>query len=517
MTDIDPGTVYLVGAGPGDPGYVTARARELVGLADVLVYDRLIPPSLVGDVPARCERIDVGKRAGDHTMRQPDINAVLVDRALSGACVVRLKGGDPYLFGRGGEEAAACQSAGVPFEVVSGVTSALSVPAAAGIPVTHRGVSNGVTIITASGGSEGTDDPDYAWLAASEGTVVLLMGLRRVAHVCAELRAGGAPPDRPMAVISRGTTPAQRTVVGTIATIPRLVARARLASPAIIVVGDVVSLRDGLNWFEARPLFGWTIAVTRARAQASTLVAHLQALGAEVVECPSIEVVDAHDEELAAAARGADTFKLCVFTSQNGVRRWFDALHAAGLDARAMHRMQVAVVGDATAAACRERGVIPDVVPPAGAKTSAGLLELLGREALWGTSALVVRAERADESFVAGLEALGAAVTEVKAYRTVVAPLTPEQLDAMQGVDLVTFTSASTVYNLSATLPDTYERPPAISIGPVTTAAATATSWEIVAQATDPSVRGVVAAVLHHARDSQQHSLGSANVHSAER
>lgn len=505
MSAARPGTAYLVGAGPGSADLVGLRALELVRSAEVLIHDRLIPASLVDEAPASCLRIDAGKEAGDHKLTQDQINAAIVEHALAGRAVVRLKGGDPYLFGRGGEEAAACRDAGVCFEVVPAVTSALAVPAAAGIPVTHRGVANHVTIVTASAGPDGSGDPDFAWLAASSGTVVLLMGLRRVAHVARRLVEEGAPASRPAAVVSRGTTARQRTVVGTLADIAGLVEQAHLGSPAIIVVGDVVRLRETLNWLEQQPLFGITIAVTRARAQASTLVARLSELGADVVECPVIRTEDADADELGAAVARLDTYDLITLTSANGATRLLDAMHAANLDARSLAGIDIAVVGRATADACRAAGIEPDVQAPSGTVTALGLLSSLDERGLvQGRRVLVVRAEVADERFVDGLRELAAAVDVVHAYRTVVEDTDEPTAARARTADLVTFSSASTVEHFARIAPPAGPRPPAVVIGPVTAEAARSHGFSVVAEADSPGVDGLVEAVLRHATTDRQ-------------
>lgn len=491
-----PGTVYLVGAGPGQMSLVSTRAVELVQHADTLVYDRLIPAGLIALAPDDCDLIDAGKQAGDHTLPQDAINALLVDAARKGRAVVRLKGGDPFVFGRGGEEGAVLRAAGVPFEVISGVTSGISVPASAGIPVTHRNVSNHVTLVTASAGPDGTGEPDYAWLAASAGTVVLFMGLRRVRKVAAGLIDAGAPADRPVAVISQGTTPRQRTVTGSLATIADIVDAAALASPALIVVGDVVQLRNELNWFEQRPLFGRRIVVTRARAQASGLAQQLRQLGAEVIEAPAIRTEPINDDQLFAQVSTVGDVDLLVFTSQNGVDRWFDAMKRAGRDARALAGVRIAVVGAATAGACQAHGIVPDIVPDRS--TSLGLLEHLATEPVFGTRIVVVRAERGEDALLTGLADLGAQVDLLAVYRTVVETLPGHVLDQVACADIVTFTAASTVRNLDSVL-GLRPRPTGISIGPRTSDAARELNWPIAAEALRPGVPGLIEAILKHA------------------
>ena len=504
MTPARRGTVYLVGAGPGNEGLVTARALELVRSADVLFVDRLIPRELRDEAKAGARIVDVGKTAGNHAMPQEQINDELVEAALEGLSVVRVKGGDPYLFGRGGEEAMRCRAAKVPFEVVPGVTSAFAVCAAAGIPVTHRDLSRNVTVVTASAGRDGQGDPDYAWLAGSDGTLVLLMGLRRVEHVASELVAGGMDSTKPCAVISRGTTGDQRVVTGTLATIARLVAEAKLASPAIIVVGEVVALREHLAWFERRPLFGTTIGVTRARAQASELGRQLEELGARVVEVPAIRIEALDPAPLDAAIdelRHADTV---VFTSRNGVERVFARLAERNLDARVFGNVHhVAVVGASTAEALADHGIRADVMPPEGARTAVGLLEALTLLPLFGTRCTIFRAERGDERLPDGLRGIDVAVDVVPVYRTVVEPATREQAEALRACDAVTFASASSVTNAVGMLDDASQMPPAITIGPTTTQAALEAGLRVLQQAEAPSVTGLVTATVERALDNQ--------------
>lgn len=489
------GTVYLVGAGPGDPDLITRRALRLLQTADVVLHDRLAPIELLGECSPRTQFVDVGKTAGDHAMPQEQINAELVRHARRGHAVVRLKGGDPYVFGRGGEEAAHCHAAGVPVEVVPAVTSAVAVPAAAGIPVTHRGVARSFTVVTASAGTTGTEDPDYAWLAKADGTVVLLMGLRRLKHVAKRLVAEGAPRSRPVAVISRGTTIGQRTVTGTLGTIAKEVERAQLPAPAIIVVGDVVALRPELSWFESRPLWGLTVTVTRARSRASGLVSRLRELGAEVVEAPAIRTAPTPPTALDALVANISRYGTVLFTSATGAMLFFDRLRAAGRDARSLGAARVCVVGAMTAEACAAQGVLPDLVPLAGRRSSAGLLEMLAREPLFGTRVALVRAEDGDERLPDGLRALGATVDLVVAYRTLVEPLDEATVERVLASDLVTFASESTVRNLTMFLPPDRPCPPAVSIGPITTAGARRAGWTIVGEAAEPSVDALVDAV----------------------
>jgi uroporphyrinogen III methyltransferase/synthase len=495
------GTVYLVGAGPGSEGLVTARALELVRSADVLLVDRLIPRELRDEARADAEIIDVGKTAGDHAMPQEQINERLVTEALAGRSVVRVKGGDPYLFGRGGEEAIRCRAAKVPFEVVPGVTSAFAACAAAGIPVTHRDLSRHVTVVTASAGRDGQGDPDYEWLARSDGTIVLLMGLRRVAHVAEQLVAGGMDQAMPCAVISRGTTGEQRVVSGMLSTIGQLVEQARLASPAIIVVGEVVELREHLAWFERRPLFGTRVAVTRARAQSSELAADLTELGAMVVEVPAIRTERLDPAPLDAALEQLIGCETVVFTSRTGVDAVFARLAERGLDARVFGSVRtIAVVGQGTADELARHGIRADLLPPVGARTAVGLRDELAKLPLFGTRCILFRAERGDDRLPDGLIGIDVDVTVVPVYRTVVEPATPEQVAALEACDIVTFTSASTVTNTLAMVDGDPDRlPTCITIGPTTSEAARAAGLTVAREAELPSITGITAAVVEHA------------------
>jgi uroporphyrinogen III methyltransferase/synthase len=331
------GTVYLVGAGPGDPGLLTRRAIELIGSADAILYDRLIPPGALDAARPDAELHYVGKQPGGQAMAQPDIEAKLVELARSGRNVVRLKGGDPFVFGRGGEEAQALVDAGVPFEVVPGVTAGVAVPAYAGIPVTHRDDASAVAFVT------GHEDPakpesalDWRALAAFPGTLVLYMGVRNLERIASSLIDAGRPPEEPAAVIARGTLPGQRVVTGTLADIAQLAAEQGLEAPAITVVGPVAAQREGLEWFERRPLFGLSVVVTRARAQASELATRLAELGAAVVEAPAIRIEPRESEELDRAIEGIERYGLVCLTSPNGARLLAQALMRRGRDARAL-------------------------------------------------------------------------------------------------------------------------------------------------------------------------------------
>jgi uroporphyrinogen III methyltransferase / synthase len=501
-------TVYLVGAGPGDPGLLTRRGEALLRAADVVVYDRLAAPILLDLAPPTAERIDVGKAPGHAAMTQEQINEVLVARGREGKSVVRLKGGDPFVFGRGGEEAEACLSSGVPFEVVPGVTSAIAAPAYAGIPVTHRGVSTNFTVVTghedpAKGGAgvaeptEGETEPeatekwrvdtDWESLARAGGTLVVLMGAGRIAEIADALTNAGRAPETPVAVIRWGTRPEQHTVRATLATIGRV----GVEPPSAIVVGEVAAL--DFAWFETRPLFGRTIVVTRAREQASDLRQRLELLGADVVELPAI-VLEPIDFALPDLAR----YGWIVFTSANGVEAFFDrGLTPAALDARALAPLRIAAIGPGTADALARRGLRADLVPARFVAES--LLEAFPAPQSAGVRVLLPRAEVARDVLPEGLRAKGYSVDVLPVYRTVPAEPDPAVLDRVRAgaVDAITFTSSSTVTNFCDTVGVKSDpAPPVVSIGPVTSAAARARGLEVDAEADPHTIEGLVAALL---------------------
>jgi uroporphyrinogen III methyltransferase/synthase len=480
-------TVYLVGAGPGDPGLLTRRGAELLAAADVVVFDRLAHPSLLGLAPAGAELVDVGKTPGTPGATQDEINATLVDRGRSGATVVRLKGGDPFVFGRGGEEAETLAAAGVPFEVVPGITSAIAAPAYAGIPVTHRGLSTHVTVVTGhEDPAKGTTDTDWDALARAGGTLVVLMGARGIAEIAGRLIAGGRAPETPVAAVRWGTLPAQRTVRTTLAD----AANAGIEAPSAIVVGPVAAL--DLTWFESRPLFGRTVVVTRAREQASGLRVRLEALGAAVVELPAIEIVPL-DFDLPALAG----YSWLAFTSANGVDAFFDrGLAPAGLDTRALGGLHVAAIGPGTARALARRGVRADVVPEQFVAES--LLDAFP-PAGDGDRVLLARAEQARDVLPDGLGARGYAVDVLAVYATKPAIPDPDDLALVRAgrFDAVTFTSSSTVENYCTAvgdLPDPH--PPVVSIGPITTRTAVARGLTVAAESDPHTIDGVVTALV---------------------
>ncbi|MGH9188722.1 MAG: uroporphyrinogen-III C-methyltransferase [Acidimicrobiales bacterium] len=482
-------TVYLVGAGPGDPGLMTVRGAEVMRRADVVVHDRLSQPSLLDLAPADAERVDVGKSPGS-PIAQADINALLVERGRAGLAVVRLKGGDPFVFGRGGEEAAALIEAGVAFEVVPGVSSAVAVPAYAGIPVTHRGLSTSFTVVTGHSRHAVDSDTDWAALARAGDTIVVLMGVAHRAEIADRLVAGGLPPATPVAAVRWGTHPGQVTVRTTLAAL----ASVDLEPPVTMVIGRVAGL--DLSWFEARPLFGRRVVVTRARDQASGLVARLRDFGAEVLELPTIEIVDPSDGGVAlraAAAAVADHAWAC-FTSANAVERFFACL----TDARALGGVGVAAVGPATTAALQGRGVVADLVPAQA--VADALVEVFPTappmSAGDGRRVLLPQAAAARPILAAGLAAKGWEVNEVEAYRT--RPVRPadDALAMAAKADAIAFTSSSTVTNYLAAAGPSCVPPLVASIGPVTAATAHRAGLTVSLVADPHTVDGLVAAIV---------------------
>ena len=484
MSDTTPGTAYLVGAGPGDRGLMTARALELIARADVVLYDKLIPEDALSGARADAELIDVGKIGGGKQVPQETTTALLVEHALAGKEVVRLKGGDPFVFGRGGEEAQACAAHGIPFQVVPGVTAGIAASAYAGVPVTQRGVAAAVAFVT------GHEDPakpetqiDWPALAAFPGTLVFYMGVRQLPRIAEQLVAGGRSPEEPVAVVERGTYGDQRSIRGTLATIADDAVAAAIKPPSITVIGPVAALHDELQWLDAaRPLAGVTVAVTRARAQASALAASLRALGAGVVEAPSIRI-----EPLEALVPPLDPYDLVAFTSPNAVSRFFDLVH----DARDLAGQTVAAIGPGTARALRAHGIVADVVPPRSIAES--LVEALEGVAI--TKALIPRAEEARDILPAALEARGATVDVLPLYRTVAETLDGTARDAALGARYATFTSASSVRFFHAAA-GTLDGPRLVSIGPATSAALRELGHEPDVEAEVHTPDGLVAALV---------------------
>lgn len=485
-------TVYLVGAGPGDPGLLTARALELIAAADVIVHDRLIPESALEGARPEALLLYAGKEGGGPSIPQAEIERLLVEHGAAGRTVVRLKGGDPFVFGRGGEEAEALSAAGIAYEVVPGVTAGVAAPAYAGIPVTHRDAASAVAFVT------GHEDPakresvlDWSALAAFPGTLVVYMGVRQLAAIAERLIGAGRTETEPAAVIERGTLADQRVITGTLATIASVAASASVRAPAIAVFGPVAGLTERLRWLPARPLADITVAVTRARAQASGLAARLRALGARVIEAPAIRIV-----ALDGPPPPVEDYDLVCLTSPNGVRLLFERLAAAGRDARALAGARVAAIGPGTAAALRAHGVIADVVP--AQFVAEGLVEALADVPV--IRALVARAAQARDVLPDALRDRGAEVDVLALYETVAEPLSESQLAAVAEADYVTFTSSSTVrFFLQAAGGRLRPATRLASIGPVTTMALRERGLEPDLEASTHDIDGLVEALVKDA------------------
>ncbi|MEX2237181.1 MAG: uroporphyrinogen-III C-methyltransferase [Dehalococcoidia bacterium] len=500
------GFVSLVGAGPGDAGLITVLGARRLAEADLVVYDRLANPRLLENCRPEARLLSAGKRPGAPEMMQDEINHLLVREGLAGRRVVRLKGGDPYVFGRGGEEAMALREAGVTFEVIPGITSAIAAPAYAGIPVTHRNVASSFAVIT------GHEDPlketlfiDWEALAKGPDTLVFLMGVKNLPAITSELVRNGRDPSTPVALVRWGTTPQQATLTGTLVDIAERAAGAKIKPPVVTVVGRVVELRAALGWFEGRPLFGKTALVTRARAQASELRRLLEEQGAEVIELPIIEIVGRADGEKLADAIGKLTsgaYSWTVFTSANGVDAFFDHLREAGSDARAFGGCRIAAIGPGTAAALETHGLRADVVPEE--YIAEGVASALAGEPLAGRRVLLPRAESARRELIDGLTKAGAIVDEVTLYHAAKPSQFPE--DALRRVragevDIVTFASSSTVRNLVDLLGGDISplaSAKIASIGPITTQTAREARLTVDIEAKEHTIPGLVEAIRNH-------------------
>ncbi len=498
------GIVYLVGAGPGDAGLLTRRGAELIGRAEVLVYDALVNPALLQLAPKTAEVIYGGKRAAAHAIPQEELNQLLVTKAKEGKTVVRLKGGDPYIFGRGGEEVEELAAAKVPFEVVPGVSSFYAATNYAGIPVTHRDHCSSFTVLT--GHEDPTKDEssiDWAQLAKSTGTKVVLMGVERIRRIAEQLIAHGMASDTPVALVRWGTTGRQQSIEGTLATIADVVERAKFTAPAVTIIGGVVKLRGKLNWFEKRPLFGQRVVVTRTREQASELAHQLTELGADVLEIPTIKIVAPRRQELIAEMiAGLGSYQWMVFTSPNGVTSFFDYFFKAFDDLRSIGCVRIAAVGPATAAKLKEFHLSVDAMPDKYVAKDISKA-IAAKDDLENLRVLLLRAEVANLELPKLLEDEGAIVDDVAVYQTV--PETEDVTGAAarllaEGADWLTFASSSAVENFHArfNLPELLKQFPALktaSIGPETTKALVALGLKPTVEAKQHTIGGLVKAI----------------------
>ena len=504
--DLRNGLVYLIGAGPGDPGLITVKGLECVSKASVVIYDYLAAPALLKYARRNAELIYVGKKGGDHTLSQEGINALIVEKAREGHTVARLKGGDPFVFGRGGEEAEELIEAGIPFEIVPGVTSAIAAPAYAGIPLTHRKHTATVAFVT------GHEDPtkeastiDWAALAKGIGTLVFFMGVKNLPQIARRLVEHGRPADTPAALIRWGTTPRQQTVSGTLANIVQRAEEAGIKAPAIIVVGEVVSLRQTMRWFDKRPLLGKRIVVTRARTQASDLVQRLSDLGAECLEFPTIRVEPPPDwSHLDRALARINEYRWLIFTSVNGVAFFFKRLFELGKDVRMLGHLQTAVIGPATADKLMDFGFKSDIIPES--YRAEAVVAAFEKEDVVGQKILLPRAAEARPILPKELRAMGAAVDDITVYCT--RPVSDhkdrliELLEA-DAIDMITFTSSSTVSNFKSLLPEgrfqeLVKSATIASIGPITSETAANLGFKVHLTAETFTIDGLVEAILRH-------------------
>lgn len=501
------GKVYLVGAGPGDPKLLTLRGKECLKQADVVLYDYLANPVLLDYVPAHAERIYVGRRGRGTYQDQREVNRLIIDKAREGKVVVRLKGGDPFVFGRGGEEAEAVAGAGLPFEVVPGVTSAVAVPAYAGIPVTHRTLASTVAFVT------GQEDPakggaalEWPRLATANGTLVFLMGMKNLPAIVEHLLAEGKSADTPVGLIRWGTRSNQRTVVGTLRDIVQKAEQAELEPPTVIVVGEVVRLREQLNWFETRPLFGKRILMTRPREQAGELSQLLAGYGGDPIECPTIQVVAPESwKELDEAIADLRRYQWLVFTSVNGVCSFMERLQRQGLDARALSGLRLCCIGPRTAEELATHGLRADLIP--SEYQAEGLIAAMTAAGVAGQRVLIPRAAVAREILPEQLRALGADVRVVTAYRTVLPSIDTEWLKDLfrrNEIHVLTFTSSSTVQNFSR-LFDSREEMLKLTgsaavacIGPITAGTAAEQGLPVTITASENTIPALAEAIAHY-------------------
>lgn len=501
------GKVYLIGAGPGDPGLLGLKAKECLEKADAVVYDRLADPRILAYARKDAEMVYVGKASANHTMRQPDINKLLVKLAAEGKVVARLKGGDPFVFGRGGEEAIELLEAGLPFEFVPGVTSAIAVAEYAGIPVTHRHVATSFAVITGhEDPTKGESTINWKGLATAVDTLVFLMGVENIERISSQLIANGRSADCPAAVIRWGTRPEQRTLVTTLGQAAADVKKHNLKPPAIFLVGEVVKLRSQLQWFDNKPLFGKTVIVTRARAQASQLTKQLEEQGARVLEAPSIKIVPAADyAPLQQAISNIDSYKWLVLTSSNGVEYFFEQLTKAGKDSRSLYNVKIAAIGSATAKALAAHGITADLVP--STYKAEELADALQQNITSGDKVLIARAKVAREVLPERLRELGAQVDVITAYETVTDCENKDELLALLEngeADMITFTSSSTVTNMLDILgnkKDLLQKTVIAAIGPVTAATCIKNGLTPAVTAAEYTIDGLMSAIQSYYKE----------------
>jgi len=498
--------VYLVGAGPGDPKLITVKGLECIKKAEVLVYDRLASPRLLAYARPDAEMIFAGKSPVRHTLKQDEINSLLVEKAQEGKVVTRLKGGDPYVFGRGGEEAEVLREHGIPFEVVPGITSGIAVPAYAGIPVTHRDHNSSLAFIT------GNEDPakedtsiDWSRIAKGCGTLVFYMGMSNLPHIVEKLTTNGLPAETPVAVIRWGTRPEQKTVTGVLADIVERARAARMGHPSIIVVGGVVSLREKLKWFESKPLFGKRVLVTRSRSQASVFAEKIENLGGEPWEFPTIEITDPDDySPMDRAIDEIGQFDWLILTSINGVQHFFNRMRFKKKDIRDLKGIKICAIGPKTREEIEKYGIFCEFMPEEF--VAEAILEGLKEKAIAGKKVLLPRADIARKVLPETLQAMGALVTEVVAYKTVTGAGDAETIKEMlaeKRIHILTFTSSSTVKNFvqkiaAPNLPELLQGTLTACIGPITANTARELGLKVDIEASEYTIDGMLAAILEH-------------------
>jgi len=495
--------VYIIGAGPGDAGLITLKALEALRIADVVVYDNLVNEELLKYTKIGTRFIYAGKKGGDHTLSQEKINSLLVEEAQAGNIVARLKGGDPFIFGRGGEEAEALAARDIIFEIIPGVSSATAVPAYAGIPLTHRGLTSTVAFIT------GHEDPtkeksDINWPAlAGIGTLVFLMGVKNISQISDALISNGKEPDAPAALIRRGTTPEQEIITGKLSDIAAKAQAAQFAPPAILVVGNVVDLRETLQWFEKKPLFGKGIVITRPEKQADDLARLLEKEGAAAIHFPTIKIVPPRDwNSLDEALAKLPTYDWLIFTSANGVHYFFARLLESDKDIRDLRNVKICCIGPATAAQITKKGIKVDLVPEH--YIAEGILESFAATDLQGKRILIPRAARARDILPDGLKKMGACVDVAVTYETVDSGKSREEWDELTAgrrIDVITFTSSSTVTGFVKITGDNYVLPENIKIaciGPVTAATAEKAGLHVDIQQQEYTISGLVKALIDY-------------------
>ena len=500
------GKVYLVGAGPGDPGLITVKGLECISVADVLIYDYLASPFLLKHASENAEVIYVGKKGGDHTLSQEKINTLIVEKAKTGATVTRLKGGDPFIFGRGGEEVQVLVENKIEFEIVPGVTSAIAAPAYAGIPLTHRKFTSTLAFITGHEDPDKTESSiDWASISKGIGTLVFLMGIKNLPNITQKLIKNGKSPKTPVALVRWGTTSRQVTIAGTLDTIVHQADEAGIKAPAIIIVGEVVSLRQTMKWFENRPLMGKKVVITRAREQASDLTRLLSDLGAECMECPTIKVQPPDDiKPIDMAIKNLSSYDWLIFTSVNGVKFFFERLFAKGMDVRAFHHLRTASIGPATAKKLMGFGLNSDIIPETYRAES--IVEAFGKKEISGKKILLPRAKEARPILPVELGKMGAVVDEITVYCTKKvtdsANLILKSLQEKK-IDLITFTSSSTVSNFKELLPSENFKTllagvTIASIGPITAQTAEKFGFDVHIVAKSFTIKGLCEAICEY-------------------